>query len=168
MCKMRIVERLSWALIGLWIKPKKKLAVLSSEKERKILGGCRTFNDYLKANDDHPYYRDAVIGEKILYGLITKARGGKNFKLVLERTICTRQRYVICALAIKAKTFEEAYVILSYWNVYSHPVLHISFFELFMASILYKKCIRLMNTSKRRERMLQLDDLSTKLGYSLC
>jgi hypothetical protein len=165
---MRIVEKMLWALIGLWVEPKKKLAVLSSEKERKILGGCRTFNDYIKANDDYPYYQDEVIGEKILYGLITRARGGKNFELALRRTICTRQRYAICALARKAKTFDEAYVILGYWNVYSHPVMHISFFELFMADILYKKCTRMVNTSERRERMLQLDDLSTKLGYSLC
>jgi hypothetical protein len=74
---------------------------------------------------------------------------------------------VVSALARKARTFEEIYVVLHHWNLKWGPINHrLNFSESIMAKILYKKIDKMANTSERRKRMSQLRDLNELFGYS--
>ena len=160
-------EEFMWSLAGIMTEPDERLSILSSDREKEILGGCKTFQDYLEANQKLAYYQDEQFGEKLLYGFIKTARGGKNFEMAIRHTIFHRVNYMVSALARKARTFEEIYVVLYQWNLKWGRLDHsLSFSESIMAKILYKKINKMANTSERRKRMSQLEYLNKRFGYS--
>jgi hypothetical protein len=155
-----------WDFVGIFTEPDERLAVLTSDNEKRILGGCKIFKDYREANEKLSYYQDEQYGEKLLYGYIKTARGGKNFEMAIRHTIFYRVDYMVAALARKAKTFEEIYIILYQWKLKCNSRDKLNFSERVMARILYKKAHKMINTSERRKRMSQLEALNNLLGYS--
>lgn len=157
-------ESLVWSIVGLLVEPNaKKLSALSTEREKKLLGKCKTFQNYMEAHNKAPYYQDEVIGEKVLYGFIRTAHGGKDFEMALRRTIFSRLDYVAICLARRARTFDEGYEVLKHWdNGFSHMTL----FEDFTAEILYRKIAKMARTPERKKRMDQFNHLNEFFGYS--
>lgn len=165
---MNFWDSVIWSLIGLFVEPNERLSIFSSKNEKELLGRCKTFQDYLVAGDKLRYYQDYSFGEKVLYGFIKTARGGKNFELALKHTIFDRVDYVSLALARKARTFEEIYVLLWHWNTKCHPAYYnkVGLLESLTIKILYKKINRMTTTSERRKRMNQLSSLNETFGHS--